>query len=151
MTGPPSTPDIWTILSSLGTLGTAVAAIGGLGFVVYQLRQNSRSLQLQAFEGIFHDIRELDKIWIEKNCMTDMPLAEKKAWCASFFNTIEYLCFLINHRMVRQKELRDFFVVGLREWWKQFQSYRTQGWIIDTPEGFAEFKKLCENEAFTTV
>ena len=83
--------------------------------------------------------------------MSDMPLAEKKAWCASFFNTIEYLCFLINRRMVRQKEPRDFFVFGLREWWKQFDSYKAQGWIIDTPDGFLEFKRLCKNERFITV
>jgi len=151
MTGPPCTTDIWTVLNSVGTLATAAAAIAGLCFVVYQLRQNSRSLQLQAFEAIFRDIRELDKTWIKKNFMTHMPQAERTAWCASFFNTIEYLCFLINHRMVRQKELRDFFVFGLGEWWKQFQSYKTQGWIIDTPEGFVEFKKVCKDEGFTTV
>jgi hypothetical protein len=151
MSAAPNTADIWTILNALGTIATAVTAILGLVFVVYQLRQNSRSLQIGAFESIFHDIRDLEKMWIEKNFATDMPAAERRAWCASFFNTIEYLCFLINHRMVRQRELRDFFMLGLREWWKQFQSYQTQGWITDTPEGFAEFKRLCKKEGFTSV
>ncbi len=144
-----SCSDIWNVLSALGTVATAIAAIAGLIFVVYQLRQNSRSLQLQAFEGIFRDIRELDETWIEKKFVTDMTAEAKKAWCASFFNTVEYLCFLINHKMVRQKELRDFFIIGLREWHKQLQAYKNEGWINDAPELFKEFKSLCKKERIT--
>ena len=150
MTGPATSVDFWTKLNTCGTLATAVAAILGLGFVGYQLYQNSKALQLQVLEGIFRDIRELDRTWIEKKFLTEMPAAEKAAWCSSFFNTIEYLCFLINWRMVRSRELRDFFIVGLRVWWSQFENYREQRWITDTPDMFKEFKVLCKRERITS-
>lgn len=146
MTGFAVGVDSWTILSTLGTVVTAVAAVIGLIFVIYQLWQNSRTLQLQVLEGIFRDIRGLEGMWIEKNFSTKMTAEEKQAWCATFFNTVEYLCFLINRKMVRQKELRDFFIVGLRHWWKQFEEYRAEELITDTAETFEEFKSLCKKE-----
>ncbi|HEV2499212.1 MAG TPA: hypothetical protein VGY31_06505 [Terriglobia bacterium] len=146
MTGCAAGVDSWTILNTLGTVAAASAALIGLVFVVYQLRQNSRTLQLQVLEGIFRDIRELDEKWIEKNFSAEMREEEKKAWCATFFNTVEYFCFLINRKIVRQKELRDFFIVGLRHWWKQFEEYRIKGLIIDTSDSFEEFKRLCKEE-----
>lgn len=149
MTGPAASVDLWTIGSAIGTVVAAVSAVAGLVFVGCQLRQNSRALQLQVLEGVFRDIRELDKAWIEKKFHTGMSPEEKMAWCAGFFNTVEYLCFLINRNMVRHKELRDFFILGLREWRKQFEKCVAGGLITDTPAIFVEFKLLCEREGIT--
>jgi hypothetical protein len=138
--------DIWTQLNTIGTITGAGGAIAGLFFVGYQLRQNSMELQLQALESIFRDIRELDRTWIENKFLTEMSPEAKTAWCATFFNTIEYLSFLINRNLVRQVELREFFRLGLPAWAKQFGEYRSKKWFTDRPELFKEFKDLCKAE-----
>jgi hypothetical protein len=70
----------------------------------------------------------------------------KKAWCATFFNTVEYLCFLVNHKLVHQEALEHFFFSeALPDWWKQFQEYTNAGLIADSgtnvPEMRAAFQR----------
>jgi hypothetical protein len=138
--------DVWTIVNVLASVITALAALAAVTLVIPQLLHNTRALQLQVFDSVFKDIRQLDHMWIEQGFDHGMTKEQRQAWCASFFNTLEYLCFLINHKMVRQDELRQFFGTSLPEWWKQFNKYRQQGLLHDTEALFSEFKGLCKEQ-----
>lgn len=133
----------WEIANLVASILAACAALLAVVLAVPQLRHNAQALQLQVFESIFKDIRELDHSWIEKDFRHKMTVEEKKAWCASFFNTVEYLCFLVNHGMMRSKELHDFFKLALEGWWKQFEKYRGEDLFHDDERSFIEFKKIC--------
>jgi hypothetical protein len=136
-----SSAEIWTIIGSLATAAAAVAAITAIFLAIPQLRHNTKALQLQVFESVFKDIRQLDHIWIEQNFDHGMTKEQRRAWCASFFNTVEYLCFLMNKDMVREKELNEFWGTALPKWQKQFQKYVREDLITDSPDMFCEFKK----------
>jgi hypothetical protein len=136
--------DAWTIVSAVTSAIMAAVAVLALVLAIPQLRHNARTLQLQVFESIFRDIRQLEHMWIEQKFDAGMPKEQRQAWCASFFNTVEYLCFLMNHEIVRQKELHDFFDGALPVWHNQFNEYIRQGLLTDTPAMFTEFKKICE-------
>jgi hypothetical protein len=148
--------DGWTILNTIASAVTAIAALIAVLLVIPQLTHNTQALQLQTtalqlqvFDSVFKDIRQLDHSWIEQNFDHGMTKEQRQAWCASFFNTLEYLCFLMNHRMVRQDELRQFFDTALPAWWKQFNDYRKLGLIHDAETLFSEFKGLCKERKLT--
>jgi hypothetical protein len=130
-------------LADVATVAAAIAAIVAIFLAIPQLRHNTKALQLQVFESVFKDIRQLDHMWIEQNFEHGMTKEQRQAWCASFFNTVEYVCFLISHKMVRQKELNEFWKVALPVWWKQFNDYVGAGLIKDDARMFTEFKQMC--------
>jgi hypothetical protein len=67
---------------------------------------------------------------------------QKNAWSATFFNTVEYLCFLVNRKITRNEALKTFFFdEALPAWRKTFDEHSAKGFINDAPEMFPEFKK----------
>ena len=131
---------VWTVLSSIGTVVAALAAAIGLIGTWRGLRHNTRALELQVLESIFRDIRELDAQYLT-DFATWAP-AKRTAWSATFFNTVEYLCFIINRKITSESALRKFFFdEGLPAWRKQFDEHVKSGIIRDAHEMFPEFKK----------
>lgn len=130
----------WTVITSVASaIGTIVAACG-LVAATRGIRQNARATELQILESIFKDIRELDRQYIASFAGWDAP--EKNAWSATFFNTVEYLCFVINRRMTDHGELKKFFFdEALPEWRKMFDKHVEDNVIGDGPAMFPEFKK----------
>jgi hypothetical protein len=91
--------EAWAAIGSIGTaLGTAFAA-AGLFYGWRGIRQNTRAMELQVLESIFQDIRELDRECIAE--FQGWTHEQRNAWSATFFNTVEYLCFMVNHRITQ--------------------------------------------------
>jgi|GEM_PF-5006597 len=105
------------------------------------MRQNALATQLQVLEGIFRDIRELDQRYLSN--FDSMSDAEKTAWSSTFFNTVEYLCFVVNNKLARKDALQGFFAEALPSWKKTFDDHISEGILKDQPHFFSEFKQSC--------
>ena len=132
--------ETWSILASIATaVGTLLAGFG-LVCTWVGIRQNTRALELQVLESIFRDIRELDREYL-----ADFPHLghdQQNAWSATFFNTVEYLCFIVNSKITRDELLNKFFFQeALPAWRKLLIEQSEKGIIRDSPEMFPEFKK----------
>lgn len=125
--------DTWGVISSLSA--AAAAGVAGWGLI-----QNSRAIQLQVLENVFRDIRDLERIYYES--YADKSDAEKQHWDALFFNTLEYLAFLINRRIVRRGRLLDFYRDALPTWRGMFERLASDE-VKRLPYKYPEFKKLC--------
>jgi len=138
------TLETWSIIGSIATaFGTILAGVGLIGTWL-GIRQNTRGMELQVLESIFRDIRELDRQWIAEFNLWNP--AQKTAWSATFFNTVEYLCFVVNHRITEDGVLKRFFFDdALPAWRKMFTEHVQNGIIKDTPKMFPEFKRACDS------
>lgn len=128
--------------SAIGAIATALASlIAALALVAawLGLRQNTRALQIQVLEGVFRDIRELDRQYIAE--FEQMSSAQQTAWSATFFNTVEYLCFLVRGKHAPPDALKAFFFdQALPAWRATFDDHVGRG-ILGRDEGqFKEFK-----------
>lgn len=107
----------------------ALAAAASAFFAGVALRRNSKAVRLQVLESILRDIRDLD---------TDPPQQPRK-----LFNTIEYLSFVVNRRLIPGAELADFYRIGIVHWYEQvFPKHEPDGYR--DPAAFVEFKRLYE-------
>jgi hypothetical protein len=106
------------------------------------VRLVAKATQIQVFESIFKEIRGLDlryqKEFKEKNAEPDA------SWRYEFFNTVEYLAYLINHKLVQSRALSGFYGSAIVAWHKTFMEVLTNQAQRD-PQIFPEFKKLYEN------
>ena len=88
---------------------------------------------------MFKDIRELDREYIAE--FDGMTPSGKNAWSATFFNTVEYLRFAVNHRLAPTDTLKKFFFAqALPAWRKMFDDHVANGIISDAQDMFIEFK-----------
>ena len=119
--------------------GALLVSVVTLLYIHAGLRQTSRAVQLQVFESIFREIRRLDAEYQVE--FREKNIAPNERWCFEFFNTTEYLAYLINHKMVRHKELYDFYEPGFLAWDQTFGQHINTS-IREDPNKFREFKKL---------
>lgn len=159
--------QMWEILRNLATILAVFVGCIGLIMTVYTIQINLRTLQLRVFWDIFQEIRKLDREYIELdfaginnvvrqiNALSEAPpketrstplvdpdMTKKMAWSSTYFNTIEYLCFVINHNLVKDKELRKFFFTdALPAWRKTYEEHQQKHYITDDGTLFAEFRK----------
>ena len=135
------TTEEWELFRSVATVFTAGIAIIALSITYFTLKANSRTLQLRVLWDIFQEIRALDREYME----TDFglwPDTKQTAWSTTFFNTVEYLCFIVNHKMARAKELKKFFFdQALPSWKKMFDDHVNRKILRDDSTMFIEFKK----------
>jgi hypothetical protein len=73
-----------------------------------------------------------------------MTSEAKTAWSASFFNTVEYLCFMLNKKFISNKDMQDFFTSSgaLSAWRSMFDQHVSEKILGDGPSAFSEFKKM---------
>lgn len=128
--------ETWQTIASVAT---AFIALGGLVFAWVTVRHNRLARELQLFEAIFRDVRQLDNEYITS--FAKMTPEQKTAWSASFFNTVEYLCFMVNRNLIRNKDLRLFFASSLPAWKSIFDRHVSEKILGDAPTAFSEFKK----------
>jgi hypothetical protein len=137
-------PDpVWNIATIVSVVSIIVAIIG-VTVALRALRHNTRAMELQTLQSMFHDIRELDRQYLAEFHGWDAP--RRNAWCATFFNTVEYICFVVNRKMTKDKELRKFFFNDALPAWRKMLDHHTKaGDIKDAPEMFPEFKRAARD------
>ena len=95
-------------------------------------------MQLQVFNSIFKAINGLEN---EFGTLRDKGEKPPDRWCYEFFNTVEYMAFLLNHNLIKSDDLVGFYGNSVRSWYGTFSS-TTDRKHLDDPEFYPEFKKL---------
>ena len=102
---------VWTAIAAIGTIGaalfagvSALLARRALGANARALSLQARAIDLQTFESIFKEIRSFDRV--------------DRQYEPEFFNTLEYLSFLINHKVVETAHLQAFFKPAMLHWYE---------------------------------
>lgn len=104
-------PEIAAVLISV------VSAVGAVVSAIYAAKQAAvakRATVLQMFESIFKEIRQLDA----RVAAHDPP---DPTLLAEFFNTVEFLAYVINRKMLDSPELTAFFDEAFPVWYRTFQ------------------------------
>ena len=133
----------WAAIGSIASaLAVAFSAVA-LFQTQKSLRSNALAMELSVLESIQKDIRELDRDYIAH--FQDMTPAQKTAWSASFFNTVEYLCFVINRNGPNASLLKGFFLPeALSSWRTMHDEHVATGILKNSPKSFDEFKRLTQ-------
>ncbi len=121
-------------------IGGAAAGIG-LYFTARTFRHQQKQAQVRMIESVFKDIRDLEKQLSEIPEST-IPDKAHRDWDSRFFNTLEWLAFLINEGQVRHSKLIGFFKDAIIGWYDNvFMKHAFETEKTD-PKQYPELKKL---------
>jgi hypothetical protein len=134
------------LLNGAQIIAGFVAAIA-LFITYFTFRNFGRSEEIKLSESVFKDIRSLEeqKSKVEESSPFPTALLERrKDWASLFFNTLEWLSFLINNKKIKDKKIISFFKKAIIDWYDDIfldTSYITQEQVEDSDE-YRELKKL---------
>ena len=140
-------PEPWnTVISVIGACA-GIATATALCFTIGSFRGLRKTEEIRLAESVFKDIRILQKDLSDINSTSgdlDIPEAEerrKNSWRSQFFNTLEWLSFLINENKIKDKNVIKFFKPAIMKWYDDiFVKY--MGNAVTDPEEFPELKKV---------
>jgi hypothetical protein len=136
----------WGVISALAAAAASFIAALALVAALFGLRHNTRALQVQVLESVFRDIRELDREYIAD--FESMSRRQQTAWSSTFFNTVEYLCFLVHTELAPRGALQEFFFdQALPAWKEMFDQHVTDKVLRDGDDQFKEFKRASTGKA----
>ena len=121
---------------------SAISLVVSAAALVYTAKSVSatrRAAQLQLFHSIFQEIKKLDQDYIR--LFRNTNTRPSKDWCFDFFNTLEYLAFLLNHGLIEREGLSEFYDDAVRHWHRTFNE-NTDKKDLDDPDFYPEFKRL---------
>jgi hypothetical protein len=129
------------------------AAAGALILTYFTFRSFNKSEETKLAESVFKDIRMLEdqKSKIQKDSVLAHERAEiqesKKDWASLFFNTLEWLSFLINNKKIKDKKIVSYFKPALLAWYNDI--FLDVDYIeldqVNDPKDYPELKKLIED------
>jgi F0F1-type ATP synthase membrane subunit a len=122
----------WDAISAIATFLALVAA-------VWALFLSRRATQVQVFESIFKDIRELEATYFQ--AYSGQSEEKKRQWATLFFNTLEYFAFLLNRKMLPAQIFLEFYKPAFLKWYEMFLAFASNHEKND-PNIYPEFKKL---------
>jgi len=125
--------EIAVLISLILSIASAVGAVLSAIYAAKQAAAAKRATVLQMFESIFKEIRQLDA----RVAAHDPP---DPTLLAEFFNTVEFLAYVINHKMLDSPELTAFFDEAFPVWYRTFQKYLPEEQVKNA-KFLAEFKK----------
>ena len=127
-----------TFSEGISALSLMISA-GALVYAARTFEASRRAIQLQVFDGIFRDVKKLDAEFAAQ--FKSQGAEPSPRWCQDFFNTLEYMAFLLNHKMILREEMHDFYRDAVIHWHATFEANATRA-ALDDPAFFPEFKKL---------
>lgn len=124
---------------ALGDIATFVA----LFFIWNTFRHEKDKQQTQLAYDIFKDIRQLEQEFSKLDKPVNGNFEVIDDWYSRYFNTLEWLSFLINEKKITNKETRGFLEPLIKESYEEFymDSNRLKR-SPDEPKEFSEFKRL---------
>jgi hypothetical protein len=125
---------------------SALAAAGGLIFTGITIWRNSEVRQLQMADSIFRDLQRLERQLSDITSNGLVQDANKlKTWEVEFFNNLEWVCFMINKKKLREKKLVLFFKDAIIGWYNDiFLKYASEQEISDSRQ-YTELKKFYDD------
>lgn len=125
---------------------SGIAAAAGLFFTARTLIHQKKQDEIKLIESVFKDVRELEKELSEKTAKLvpdDVNYAKAISdWDSRFFNTLEWLSFLINEHEVKNEKLVGFFKPAIIAWYDNVFAKHSSDAVKKDPEQYPELKKL---------
>jgi hypothetical protein len=63
-------------------------------------------------------------------------------WFMLFFNRVEWLAFLINHKFIRHEELVAYFKYPIIKWYEVVFTKHASSVVVNSDKAFPSFKDL---------
>jgi hypothetical protein len=63
-------------------------------------------------------------------------------WFVHFFNRVEWLAFLINHKFIRHEELVTYFKYPIIKWYEGVFTKHAPSAVVNSDKAFPSFKDL---------
>lgn len=149
MTTPTSTTGFdWNAVSAIGSAVAACAAAWAAWLSREQVTAareaaeiSADTAQNQMFDSIFQVIqRQEQEFYINS---TPNPSA-KELRDRMFFNTVNYLAFLLESKVIQKQEFVDYFREAFLHWWTIFEREVPEEDRKD-PTMYPEFKRIVDN------
>ena len=138
--------NTWSVIGVIGsTVGTFITALS-LFFAKQAIDKSSVATELQVLDSLFKDVRTLESDLVQ--CFPTWNHERKTAWCSSFYNTVEYICLIVNNDLVSTGALKKFFDGAVLFWRKQYDEHVKAGLIEDSADRFPEFKNAANSQRF---
>jgi len=130
---------------------TGFAAAIALIITYFTFRNIRKSDEIKLAESVFKDVRELDAQHFK--LLRDYQYEEHEDlyldWGSSFFNTLEWLSFLVNRSKIKDEETIKFFKPSVIDWYDTFfldsnNRYVTKEEVEDSKQ-YEQLKKFYQN------
>lgn len=135
-------PEIWG----------GIFAGAGLIYTARALKHQQESDQIKLAESVFKDLRALEKELSdiqskirEANYVDAFQFEEKRLkadWRSRFFNTLEWLAFLINEGELRHKKIIGYYRDAIIHWYECIFTVQAADEEKSDPDIYPEMKKL---------
>ena len=126
-----------------------IAAPAGLFFAGYQIYRNSqeqkesnRVRELQLLENAFNQITIMEQYFYEQEAKGPANSILHEEWFVLFFNRVEWLAFLINHKFIRHEELVTYFKYPIIKWYEGVFTKHAPSAVVNSDKAFPSFKDL---------
>ena len=127
-------------ISSNASVVAVIVAASGVVFAGLQLRQSRKATQVQVFGEIFNKLGELQNRYNEID--TSSGSADQDRWLSEFFNTLEYMAFLVNEGFVPKKSFMHFYQDAILGGYEEiFQKFATSD-QKNNADRYTELKKI---------
>ena len=123
----------------IGALITALAALTALIFNYRALKEAIRSRNIATFQSLFFNLRDLEEKYYKE--YRGKSNTETKQWLSLFFNTLEYLAFLVNNHLLTEK-LAKFYDDAFVGYYKGIFIPAASPEQQNDPTRYEEMKKL---------
>ena len=126
-----------------------IAAAAGLFFTGYQVYRNrkeqkesNRVRELQLLESAFNQITTMEQYFYEQEAKGPANSIVHEEWFVLFFNRVEWLAFLINHKFIRHEELVTYFKNPIIKWYEGVFTKHAPSAVVNSDRAFPSFKYL---------
>ncbi len=126
-----------------------IAAPAGLFFAGYQIYRNSqeqkesnRVRELELLENAFDQITIMEQYFYEQEAKGPANSILHEEWFVLFFNRVEWLAFLINHKFIRHEELVTYFKYPIIKWYEGVFTKHAPSAVVNSDKAFPSFKDL---------
>ena len=125
----------WEAVSAIAAALAAAAAFVAAYFSYKQTKTSATTVQVQAFQNVFQEIRQQEREFYVSLSGTSATEDRDRP----FFNTIEYLAFLLRRGILEQRYFREFYQDAFLDWWQLFEKH-VPDHVRDDPAQYPEFK-----------
>ena len=138
MTAPATGCLNWDAASACAAGVAAIAAAIAAWFSARQVTAAKDAVQIQIFENVFRDIRQQER---EFYGVKKLSGEEKALRDRVFFNTINYLAFLLESKILKRREFLDYYHDAFLYWWTLFEK-EVPDLDRNDPKKYEEFKRI---------
>ena len=122
------------------SIGSAIFAGIGLFLNWLAIRGNNKTMQLQLLSDSFKNIKETE-LTLYKDYKNKGAKIQKE-WGSLFFNSVNFFCFLVNEKFIKNKKMIGFFKSTIIAWYEEIFIMMYDKKEINDETLFPEFKKL---------